>query len=792
MKKDTSTTQKISPEFLRQIEQRLLWLSHWMIHHANHIRSSENTIKTGGHQASSASMVSILTALYFVTLKNNDRVAVKPHASPIFHAMQYLMGKLDLEHMKNFRGFGGIQPYPSRTKDIDDVDFSTGSVGLGVAITSFASIIQDYITEKDWCEKLPVSRMVALVGDAELDEGNIYECLQEGWKHDVRNVWWIIDYNRQSLDGIVHEGVWERAEKVFQAFDWQVVRIKYGKLQKAAFKEPGGKQLKEWIDTCPNEDYSALTYLGGENWRRRLLDDLSGDADVVTLIESRCDATLAKLMENLGGNCVETLSEQFSLINHDKPVCFLAYTIKGWGTPIAGHKDNHSGLMTPDQMQEWKTKMGVSDGNEWEPFESVSDIKNLKNFLDSVSFFKKEERRYEAAKITIENISINIPKIISSQAGFGKILDQIAQSNNELSKHILTASPDVSGTTSLGPWINRKKLFGRKIKSDHFSQQRIPSTAKWETAPEGQHIELGIAEMNLFLLLAAAGLSHSIFGKRLLPIGTIYDPFISRGLDALNYGCYQDARFMLVGTPSGVSLAPEGGAHQSIGTPLIGMSQDGLASFEPAFMDELVVVMNWAFDYMQRDGQNNYSPVWLRDYTGGSVYLRLTTKPLEQPIRHLSNEQESNIINGAYWLRQPGPNCQLVIAYQGAVADEAIKAAGTLGERYKDVAVLAVTSADRLNAGWTAAQSVRRNSHTRAKSHVEVLLESINNHANIVTVIDGHPATLAWLGSVYGHKLISLGVEHFGQAGTIKDLYTHFDIDADAICSAALSFDAFV
>ncbi len=792
MKKDTSTTQKISPEFLRQIEQRLLWLSHWMIHHANHIRSSENTIKTGGHQASSASMVSILTALYFVTLKNNDRVAVKPHASPIFHAMQYLMGKLDLEHMKNFRGFGGIQPYPSRTKDIDDVDFSTGSVGLGVAITSFASIIQDYITEKDWCEKLPVSRMVALMGDAELDEGNIYECLQEGWKHDVRNVWWIIDYNRQSLDGIVHEGVWERAEKVFQAFDWQVVRIKYGKLQKAAFKEPGGKQLKEWIDTCPNEDYSALTYLGGENWRRRLLDDLSGDADVVTLIESRCDATLAKLMENLGGNCVETLSEQFSLINHDKPVCFLAYTIKGWGTPIAGHKDNHSGLMTPDQMQEWKTKMGVSDGNEWEPFESVSNIKNLKKFLDSVSFFKKEERRYEAAKITIENISINIPKIISSQAGFGKILDQIAQSNNELSKHILTASPDVSGTTSLGPWINRKKLFGRKIKSDHFSQQRIPSTAKWETAPEGQHIELGIAEMNLFLLLAAAGLSHSIFGKRLLPIGTIYDPFISRGLDALNYGCYQDARFMLVGTPSGVSLAPEGGAHQSIGTPLIGMSQDGLASFEPAFMDELVVVMNWAFDYMQRDGQNNYSPVWLRDYTGGSVYLRLTTKPLEQPIRHLSNEQESNIINGAYWLREPGPNCQLVIAYQGAVADEAIKAAGTLGERYKDVAVLAVTSADRLNAGWTAAQSVRRNSHTRAKSHVEVLLESINNHANIVTVIDGHPATLAWLGSVYGHKLISLGVEHFGQAGTIKDLYTHFDIDADAICSAALSFDAFV
>ena len=188
------------------MEQRLLWLSHWMIHHANHLRPKTDGIKVGGHQASSASMVSIMTALYFSALRPEDRVAVKPHASPVFHAIQYLMGNVDRAQIENFRGQGGVQSYPSRTKDVDDVDFSTGSVGLGVAITSFASLVQDYIATKEWGADVACGRMVALVGDAELDDGNIYEALQEGWKNDLRNCWWVIDYNRQSLDGIVREG----------------------------------------------------------------------------------------------------------------------------------------------------------------------------------------------------------------------------------------------------------------------------------------------------------------------------------------------------------------------------------------------------------------------------------------------------------------------------------------------------------------------------------------------------------------------------------------------------------
>ena len=776
-------------QHLKVIEQRLLWLSHWMIHNANHLRPKEDGIKIGGHQASSASMVSIMTALYFSALRPEDRVAVKPHASPIFHAMQYLMGNQTREKMENFRGYGGVQSYPSRTKDIDDVDFSTGSVGLGVGITALASMVQDFIRAKDWGAEVDAGRMVALVGDAELDEGNVYEVLQEGWKNDLRNCWWVIDYNRQSLDGIVREGLFGRVEKIFEAFGWDVVRVKYGALQRAAFDEPGGARLRDWIDACPNAEYSALTYRGGAVWRERLVEDLGDQGDVTALLERRSDAELAALMENLGGNCVSTMAEAFAAVDHDRPVCFLAYTIKGWGTPIAGHKDNHGGLMTKAQMAEWQAHMGVAEGQEWEPFATVKDAAALKQFLARVPFFARGARRYSDARLPVPAVAVDTSREISTQMAFGKILDDLARGDSDLAARIMTTSPDVTGTTGLGPWVNRRKLFARAAQSDAFIEHRIPSTAKWNFAPEGQHLELGIAEMNLFLLLGAAGLSHSLFGKRVIPIGTVYDPFVARGLDALNYACYQDARFMIVGTPSGVTLAPEGGAHQSIGTPLIGMSQDGLAAFEPAFADELAGIMEWAFDYLQRDGHKDGGGdpderTWLRDETGGSVYLRLTTKPLEQPGKRHDDAFVQGAIDGGYWLRKPGPNCSVVIAYQGAVADEAIAAAGMIGEHRRDVGVLSVTSADRLNAGWTAAQRDRARGNAQARSHVESLLGELPPHCTLVTAIDGHPATLSWLGAVAGHRVIPHGVEHFGQTGTIGDLYRHFGLDRESLAQA--------
>jgi pyruvate dehydrogenase E1 component len=631
--------------------------------------------------------------------------------------------------------------------------------------------------------------MIALIGDAELDEGNIFEAILEGWKQGLRNCWWVIDYNRQSLDAVVREGLWERYEQLFKNFGWDVVILKYGSLQQAAFREPGGETLRQWIDRCPNQLYSALVFQGGAAWRKRLMDEIGDQGAVTRLIEQRSDDELARLMNNLGGHDLPSIVEAFDRIDHDRPTCFIAYTVKGFGLPIAGHKDNHAGLMTPAQMETFRQAMDIRSGHEWDLFEGLrARPGQVQAFLDRVPFAADGARRLKAPKYPApDRLAVTVQSEMSTQFGFGALLNELAREKTALAERIVTTSPDVTVSTNLGPWVNRRGLFARESMADTFKSERIPSTFNWEFSPKGQHIELGIAEMNLFILLSALGLSHSINGERLLPIGTLYDPFIARGLDALNYACYQDARFIVVATPSGLTLAPEGGAHQSIAQPLIGMAQDGLASFEPAFVDELAVILAFALDYIQMDGGEISERNWLRDETGGSVYLRLSTRPVEQIKRTMTPGLRQSIVDGAYWLREPGPNCEVVVATTGAVAPEAIQAVGLMAEDRRDVGLLAVTSADRLNAGWTAALRARERGLVHARSHIERLFADLPANCGIVSVLDGHPATLGWLGAVLGHRTRPLGVEHFGQTGSIPDLYRHYGIDANAIVAAAQS-----
>ncbi len=780
---------------LRELEKKVLWLSTWTIHNANHLRANRDGLKVGGHQASCASLVTLMTALYFDVLRPEDRVAVKPHASPVFHAIQYLLGQQSRANLERFRSLGGAQSYPSRTKDVDDVDFSTGSVGLGVAMTTFASLAQDYVRLKGWApEDLPEGRMVALVGDAELDEGNVYEALLEGWKHDLRNVWWVIDYNRQSLDAVITDRLFGRIDRMFSNLGWRVVTVKYGKRLQAVFEQPGGASLRRWIDDCPNSLYSALVFQGGAAWRRQLEADIGDEPGVRAILAAHDDDALAGLMTNLGGHDLETVLEAFHAVQGEAPTCFIAYTIKGLGLPFAGHKDNHAGIMNPEQMAEFKRRNRIPDGAEWDRFAGLDlPEETLQAFLDGVSFATEGPRCYEAARVPAP-ADLPLPRAatMSTQEGFGRILAELARDGGALAERIVTASPDVTVSTNLGGWVNRRGIFDRHPRRDVFTEQKVVSAQRWAMSPEGQHIELGIAENNLFTLLGALGLSHSLFGVRLLPVGTLYDPFIQRGLDALNYACYQDARFMVVATPSGITLAPEGGAHQSVGTPLIGMAQDGLASFEPAFVDELAAIMAWAFDYMQRGGDPNAAARseanWLRDTAGGSVSLRLSTRPLAQPQRALSGALKEDIIAGGYWLKAPAPGAGLAIVYSGAVAPEAIAAHREILEDAPEAGLLAVTSADRLNAGWHAAEQARRSGKPQARAAAERLLAPLAPDAALVTVIDGHPAALSWLGAVDGHPVQALGVEHFGQSGDLPDLYRHYRIDAEAIleaCAAA-------
>ncbi len=753
---------------LEALQKKILWLSSWMIHNANHERESRDGLKVGGHQASSASLATIMTALYLAVLRPQDRVAVKPHASPIFHAIQYLLGNQTKERLQDFRKLGGAQAYPSRTKDKDDVDFSTGSVGLGAAVTLFASLVQDYVALKSLLPEEKKGRMVALVGDAELDEGNIFEALLEGWKHDVRDLWWIIDYNRQSLDSVVSDRLFQRIDKLFEMVGWRVITLKYGKKLEAAFAQADGEHLRQWIDECPNSLYSALVYKGGSAWREALQRDLNSHPGIRRILETHDDAELAALMTNLAGHDLECVLEAFRAASaSDVPTCFIAYTIKGINLPFAGHKDNHAGLMSPEQMREFRRLMRIDEGQEWDRFAGLDmDAATLEQFLKNVPFNASGKRRFTDDVIEVPSLAAPASKKSSTQQGFGQILNELAGGESKLAQRIVTTSPDVTVSTNLGAWVNRRGVFNREEAADVFREQKVVSAQRWHQSPRGQHIELGIAENNLFLQLAALGLSESLFGARLLPIGTLYDPFIQRGLDALNYACYQGARFMLVATPSGITLSPEGGAHQSISTPLIGMAQPGMTSFEPAFLDELAAIMEWGFGHMQAE-------------EGGSVYLRLSTRALDQPQRSLSAQQREDIVKGAYWLRQPAQGANLAIAYVGAVAPEAIAAHESLLADIPDAGLLAVTSPDRLHEDWQAA---RQAGHA---CHIGDLLGVLAPGAALITVLDGHPATLSWLGSVAGQRIYPLGVDSFGQSGDIPDLYRVHQIDEAAIIDAA-------
>jgi pyruvate dehydrogenase E1 component len=532
--------------------------------------------------------------------------------------------------------------------------------------------------------------------------------------------------------------------------------------------------LQAWIETCPNDLYAALSYQGGSAWRERLNADLAGK-QAKALIASYDDVALSNLMTQLGGHCLETLLEAFEKAGQDdKPKLFIAYTVKGWRLPFQGHKDNHSGLMTPTQIDALREQLGVPVGKEWEILSGLDDTSRaqVEALIAAAPFSDKAPRRFSPAPVAMPD-SFEVPTGASqaTQAAFGKILAEIAKTETDFAGRIVTTSPDVTVSTNLGGFVNRRGLFSRTAMADVFKDRKIASPQTWTGSDAGQHIELGIAENNLFLNLAAFGLSAELFNERLFPIGTLYDPFIARGLDALNYAIYQNAKFLLVSTPSGLTLGPEGGAHQSINTPLIGLGQPGLTHWEPAFADELTLLLHHAFGELQQED-------------GECAYFRLSTRLVDQPQRR-DNTWKQDALQGAYWLEPPAAGADLAIAYCGALAPEARAGFEALREEHPGLGLLAITSPDLLHRGWTAAGRARWTGGPRIKSHIETLLEPLAKGAGLITMLDGSPSALSWLGSVKGQRVRALGVERFGQTGDLVDLYRTYRLDLDAILDAA-------
>ena len=584
--------QVLSPEeykILDAIQRRVLWLCTLMIHHANHVRPNPDDLKVGGHQASSASMVSLLTALYFRYLEAGDRVSIKPHASPAYHAINYLLGNLDRRYLQTLREFHGLQAYPSRTKDPDPVDFSTGSVGLGAVAPAFAAVGHRY-TQTHFGQ-VTSHRFISVIGDAELDEGSVWEAAIDESLQGLGNVLLVVDLNRQSLDRVVPGIRAKQLKRLFQAANWQVVEAKYGEQLQHTFARPGGTALRQRIDEMSNEEYQSLLRRDGAMIRTHLTHPLglkqAEDQEIALALHGIADEQLPALLGNLGGHDLNSLLQAFALADRyqEGPTVVFAYTIKGWGLPFAGEALNHSMLLTAEQIAHLQQELGIPAGEEWEAF--ASDSPEGQWCQKAAERLQREnEQRYPLLDPTVvpSHLDLSYPRKLATQEAFGRVLPKLADLP-QLGERVVTAAPDVAVSTHLSTWVSKVGVFSPTLQPDY--QEEMQRLLRWHPGPTGQHIELGISEMNLFMLLGQLGMSYELSGQQLFPIGTVYDPFVCRGLDALIYGLYCGAKFIFAGTPSGVSLSPEGGAHQSIVTASLGIELPELNYYEPAFACEV-------------------------------------------------------------------------------------------------------------------------------------------------------------------------------------------------------------
>lgn len=763
---------------LEEIQQRVLWLATRIVHEANLRDGGE--VKVGGHQASCASMVSIMTSMWFDHLRPEDKAAVKPHASPVYHAIKYLTGELDRGYLTTLRQRGGLQAYPSRTKDPDVSDFSTGSVGLGAVAPLFSALTGRYVASH-FGQRPDNARFVALVGDAELDEGSVWEAIADPATRGLGNFTMVIDLNRQSLDRVIPDIAAHRLQNFFADAGWHVADAKWGRGLQAAFQETGGDALQAHIEGMPNEAYQALFALQDTAFRDKFLE--GADAAVQRWAAERSPEHLTSLVTDLGGHDLGVLKEAYNACDaaEDRPSVLFAYTIKGWGLPIAGDPLNHAALLNADQIDVLRAKTGLTTETEWDRFAPDSAAGQLCHSVGS-SINNPEPKARPTLIVAPSGRPVMKTGSASTQEAFGRALSALGN-DDTLARRIVTTAPDVSISTNLGGWINKMGVYSHEEQDDHGGGDRV---LKWAPSPSGRHIELGISEMNLFMLLGQLGLSHDHHGEQLIPIGTVYDPFVLRGLDAFIYGVYNDSRFIVTGTPSGVTLAPEGGAHQSTITASVGVELPNLHYAEPAYAGEVEWLLSDAVEQIS-------------DPEGMSTYLRLSTRPLDQApfgavLERIGEERLRRLVlSGGYRLVEPEiaeddvDQPGVTIVTTGPMAPEAIAAAEELALEGVSATVVHLTSPGRVYASWRASYaSVSRGEVIRRPSHIHRLIPRAERNRPIISVHDAASHSLAWLGSALGVPQFALGVDRFGESGTIADLHEITGISTGSIVNAAL------
>ena len=764
---------------LEAIERRMLWLATAIVHYANHVRPNPGGMKVGGHQASSASMTTIMTALWFDALRAGDRVSVKPHASPVLHAIEYLLGELAPAQLETLREFGGLQSYPSRTKDPVPADYSTGSVGIGATAPIWAALARRYVNDHvdDGSAHQRFGRQYSLVGDAELDEGACWEAILDPMVAELGEVVWVIDFNRQSLDRIVPTLGAGRLEGMFAAAGWQVLEVKYGRQLQVLFDRPGGDALRKRIDRMGNSEYQRLLRHTPAKLRELLPGSGPRADEVASLITDVGDDDLRAAVRNLGGHDLGALLDAFATIDDSRPTVIIAYTVKGHGLATEGHPQNHSALLTDVQLAQLAEEVGADPNDPWAPLAADGEPGR---FCVQVG---ERLRRPVVTQQPVRDVPPDLGRTptgaSTTQAALGRALLDLSRAAPEVCRRVVTVSPDVSSSTNLGGWVNKVGVWSSTERRDWFADD-AETILHWREQPTGQHIELGIAETNLVGLLGELGATWSRWGQPLLPIGVLYDPFVNRALEPWSFGMYAGGQSILVGTPSGVTLAAEGGAHQSITTPSLGIEQPGCVGYEPAF----ALDTEWCLlEAIGRLGRAD----------GSSTYLRLSTRPVDQSLAAVPadpaarDQRRRAVVAGAYLLGRAAGRPDLTLAAMGAMLPEALEAAQRLDDLGYAVDVVCVTSAARLFAA--VQQRNPPGGHEPADAATWVLDAAFpaERAAPLVTVLDGHPHTLAFLAGIQRVEARHLGVSAFGQSGDLASVQRLHGIDTDALVRAALS-----
>lgn len=880
-------------DLLNSISVRAHYLATQMIYQANHRADKEKgDPKIGGHASASASSLHIMGALHLLVKTGFDHIANKPHASPTDHSYNYL---LDLFLKKDLSKFSiedcntammGLRKFSSEGEpvfqsyhSVFDPDhhnfFPSGTVGIPPVMAGYLALAYRFAKEHGY--KVPDAHFWAVCGDSEFREGSMYEAIPDFAEREIGNLTWIVDYNRQSLDGhrITNKKIMDgtdatRIEKTMLANGWEVIQVMHGHKRQSLFKRPGGEVFKNFLEN-ELEDYEFQSLLLVKDMKALKKGIVKEHPNMKKFIEAVTDQELYEALRDLGGHDILALADAMnqSKKNLRRPTLIIAHTLKGWGLKMAAAPGNHSALPAEDEVEELKKAQGISGDTLFARFSEKSpEGQFLKKRGDELyaqitkqheikkaneEFFLAELSRYGKLPISLE-INTKMASYPHTQWMLGQLTAKLTRIANtpldekKLSKGqkplsetelpwkvpgelMVSMAPDVGTSTNLNPAMDGK-IFGAPVVPD-FEQDLGVKDAKLPDLVPGEdvsdrYLRFEIAEGNVMSCVGSFGRIRDLLGVPIMPLMTVYDFFIKRALDQYFYNLYWKSSFICVGTPSGVTLSPEGAQH--------GWKSDfqipNQITWEPFYCQELDWILSDSirrhmfYDNEGRTGvlirgvtrgveqkdflrylkmqarfkSDNTHLLCRSDYplSGATDESTLSTVDEESMLETVRNE----VLSGAYYLidyrgyagYEPGDNVVHIFS-MGSPTTEAIKASEALLAKGVYANVIVVTSSDLL-CGIQAHQNdysyLKNDLGINANLNVRPQ-EKINGHefvtvagrrVPIVSVHDGEAGLLDNLGSIVGVKQEALAVRKHSKCGRPKDIYEYHSIDWQSIMDA--------